>query len=844
MVIRLTRDAKIIAGIICLIGLIMVLQAVTSTGIPTTYLKYNGTPISADIFMRENHAGSTGGTITEIQFGSGLTPAKITNAGKVEIDSSYLQRRVVGSCSDGITAVSENGSATCLSENTALFFFRLNQGNLSINGTLNVTNITLSQNCADGQILKWLNGVGQCGTDTTGAGSGGGNATASGATGYIPKFFNDTHLILSSIFTDNTSIGIGTKQPLSLLHIAGNVSINGTLFVEGINVTGRQIADNSTIANNLSSLNDRINTEVTLQAGNNATQAANITSAWTFIFGNNLTIESNLSSLNDRINNDVTLQAANNATQASNISSGWTFIFGNNMTIGNNLSSLNDRINNQVSLNSANNATIGNTAAFFYILNQGNLSINGTLNVSNITFAQNCADGQIIKWLNGVGQCGSDSTGGAGGGNASASGATGRLAYFFNNTHIIGANSVFFDNTSFGIGTSQPLSRLHVAGNVSINGTLFVEGINVTGRQIADNSTITNNLSSLNTRLNTQITLQANDNTTIRNNMSSLNDRINNEVTLQAANNATHSANISSAWTSIFGNNLTIINTALFFYKLNTGNLSINGTLNVTNITLAQNCADGQVLKWLNGVGTCGTDTSGSGASSLERMYLERPVWRDDFCSDTPYQQGDFWGQTVSTAGTTTIKTGDQWHPCVMSYSDSTTANAGWMTGMHITVNEKQLLLNGSEIGTFIFQPKAIATSWTVRLGFLNTITVTRPSNGCWFEYVDNTNLKGVCRDGGAFVNTSTTMATISPASWYKAVVKIINATQANFTVYNSTQGSTEILWSGTVDQQIPTQAGSETSFASIATQSTTGAGQEIIWMDYQELFINRTLVR
>jgi ribosomal protein S6E (S10) len=37
---------------------------------------------------------------------------------------------------------------------------------LDVQGTMNVSNITLKANCADGEILKWASGVGKCGTDT------------------------------------------------------------------------------------------------------------------------------------------------------------------------------------------------------------------------------------------------------------------------------------------------------------------------------------------------------------------------------------------------------------------------------------------------------------------------------------------------------------------------------------------------------------------------------------------------------------------------------------------------------------------------------------------------------
>ena len=50
--------------------------------------------------------------------------------------------------------------------------------------------------------------------------------------------------------------------------------------------------------------------------------------------------------------------------------------------------------------------------------------------------------------------------------------------------------------------------------------------------------------------------------------------------------------------------------------------LTIVGTLNVTDIQLANNCGDGQVLKWSGGVGTCGTDDSGSGGVNVFDQVL------------------------------------------------------------------------------------------------------------------------------------------------------------------------------------------------------------------------------
>ncbi len=56
--------------------------------------------------------------------------------------------------------------------------------------------------------------------------------------------------------------------------------------------------------------------------------------------------------------------------------------------------------------------------------------------------------------------------------------------------------------------------------------------------------------------------------------------------------------------------------------------LTVVGTLNTTNIQLASNCADGQVLKWSGGVGTCGTDTNTD--SNLTEADVEGFIYDND----------------------------------------------------------------------------------------------------------------------------------------------------------------------------------------------------------------------
>ncbi|MDD5699999.1 MAG: hypothetical protein PHH00_02285 [Candidatus Nanoarchaeia archaeon] len=232
------------------------------------------------------------------------------------------------------------------------------------------------------------------------------------------------------------------------------------------------------------------------------------------------------------------------------------------------------------------------------------------------------------------------------------------------------------------------------------------------------------------------------------------------------------------------------------------------------------------------------------GSSSYFGTVKTNQVWIDEFCTINANQQDDFWGMAVSS-GTITSQTADQWHPCVLALQDSTTANGGYLVGLHTAASQALLLINGSEVGTFIFQPKTATTRWIVKMGFLENAAVTEPLDGCFFEMIDNGNISGSCRSNNAETATATVLTPVSVTTWYKGVISINpTASQVTFTIYNSTMGNTAQLWTDTISSNIPTATGRETSFGVIATQNSTAAGQPLIWMDYMELNINRTLVR
>ena len=181
-------------------------------------------------------------------------------------------------------------------------------------------------------------------------------------------------------------------------------------------------------------------------------------------------------------------------------------------------------------------------------------------------------------------------------------------------------------------------------------------------------------------------------------------------------------------------------------------------------------------------------------------------------------------------------------HPCVLAIRDSATIGGGILIGTHYTATTAVPRINGSEQGTFIFRPQNSTSVNTIRMGFLDTITSTQPVDGCFFESMDFI-LIGRCRANN--VESNVTIRRIAKEDFYKVNVRFSpTASFVNFTIWNSTNGVTTMLNQTGLSTNLPTGIGRETGFGVIATQSTTSAAQVLVFMDYMELFINRTVIR
>ncbi len=100
------------------------------------------------------------------------------------------------------------------------------------------------------------------------------------------------------------------------------------------------------------------------------------------------------------------------------------------------------------------------------------LTVVGTLNATDIQLASNCADGQILKWSGGVGTCGTDNSGGAGG-NSSAWNRSGTNVFLANIGDNVGIGTAT-PGEELEINSSDPVLRLRDSDTTNIT-TSYVE---------------------------------------------------------------------------------------------------------------------------------------------------------------------------------------------------------------------------------------------------------------------------------------------------------------------------------------------------------------------------------
>lgn len=272
------------------------------------------------------------------------------------------------------------------------------------------------------------------------------------------------------------------------------------------------------------------------------------------------------------------------------------------------------------------------------------------------------------------------------------------------------------------------------------------------------------------------------------------------------------------------------------------GNLTGNGTANsVPVFTNETHVTAGSLVDNLTRVSLGDTTkkeffVNGYNRDNYNLQYVT--VASTEFCEVGSVNNAAIGGfkTTYTSSGLGANVAGTTYHPCITSIQDSTTANGGvwYMSGID------SLRLNGTENTTAIWRMSNSGKPGlvTFRHGFHDTVAITRPTDGCYWEFnFTTTNIAyATCANNGARTQNDT--YTPSNLTWYITNVEIdASGTFAQFRLYDE---NGTLLRNNTIYTNIPLTAGRETGVGIGASENNTGASSTIVWIDYLDFKIAR----
>ena len=328
---------------------------------------------------------------------------------------------------------------------------------------------------------------------------------------------------------DTGYVGIFTTSPNAFLHVNGNATIAGSLFLDGFNLSARLSGDNqtlsdrmtsenTTIAANLSSAGTRVGNLESKQTSDNTTISNSISGFLTTSDNNTLTnLKANLTTFNN-----FTAPwnwFANITADMINVTSGFfsgginyiTRINSNNQTLSDRITSENTTIEANlgsiVSRQSGDNTTLSNRITYENTTIAANLSAlaNRIATQESNDVTQAALLGQKLNLTGGT----------------LSSLFTIENSSLANNLSLNVSGLLYVNKTGdigyIGLFNTAPKSLLDISGNATISGTVVLEGFNLSLRITSNNQTIADNMTVAGARTGNLETKQSADNQTLSN---------------------------------------------------------------------------------------------------------------------------------------------------------------------------------------------------------------------------------------------------------------------------------------------------------------------------------------
>lgn len=163
-------------------------------------------------------------------------------------------------------------------------------------------------------------------------------------------------------------------------------------------------------------------------------------------------------------------------------------------------------------------------------------------------------------------------------------------------------------------------------------------------------------------------------------------------------------------------------------------------------------------------------------------------------------------------------------HPGIVYYkSHASNANSGYCM---YSIGDA-LVLGAGYKTTYVFKTPALQTGITRRMGFLDTTSVTAPTDGAYVKILDGVMTGQTAKDGT--ISTTASNITILANTWYRLVISVSDdGATVTYTLY--ADDSTNVLWTDTLTANIPTGA---LGHGDICTLETPAAATILGYIDY-----------
>jgi hypothetical protein len=229
--------------------------------------------------------------------------------------------------------------------------------------------------------------------------------------------------------------------------------------------------------------------------------------------------------------------------------------------------------------------------------------------------------------------------------------------------------------------------------------------------------------------------------------------------------------------------------------------------------------------------------------SAVRRKYTGdtfrlAPFYCTDFLgaatADTGESSWAIWDLSLLSSGTQAKQASTATHPGILRITSSTTTNSGAFIRSDVSSH----LLAGGEVAEFVFRIVDLTTT-TVRMGFIDTATSSDCTDGAYVE-VPSTGAAVGKTSSNSTRTTSSTIATLSANTWYRARIVVNRAASAvDFYIFDDAGNQ---LGTQQNSANIPTAAGRETGHGIIGTKSGTTA-QAIFDIDYMSMEWTKALL-